>query len=50
MALEEWHMTDEEDHELTFSYGHTKITAICSATVDEKDWKTRREDLLQLEI
>lgn len=49
MALEEWHVADEEDHGLAFSHGHTKIT-VYRATVDEKDQKTRRENLLQLEI
>ena len=43
-------MAEQKDPELTSSHGHTKITAIYRATIDEKDWKTSRKDLLQLKI
>ena len=39
-----------EDPELTSSHGHTKITTIYRTTIDEKDQKTSRKDLLQLKI
>lgn len=41
-------MVEKEDSELT-SHGHTKITAIYRATVDENNPKTNRKDL-QLKI
>ena len=43
-------MAEQEDPELTFSHGHTKITTIYRAIIDEKDLKTSRKDLLQLKI
>ena len=32
-------MVEQEDPELTSSHGHTKITTISIATIDEKDWE-----------
>ena len=43
-------MVQQEDTELTFSQGHIKITTIYRATINEKDLKTSRKDLLQLKI
>ena len=43
-------MEDQEDPELTSSQGHTKITTIYRATIDEKNWKTSRKGFLQLKI
>ena len=43
-------MAEQEDPERTSSHSHTKITTIYAATIDEKDLKTSREDLLQLKV
>lgn len=40
-------VTQQEDPQLTFSHGHTKITTIYRATCDEKT-QNRRKDLLQI--
>lgn len=42
-------MVEQEDTELTFSHGHIRITTIYRATIDEKDKKTSRKDILQLD-
>ena len=42
-------MVEQEDPELTFSHGHIRITVIYRATIDEKDKKTSRKDILQLD-
>ena len=41
-------MQEEEDHELTSSQGHNKITVIYRVTINENDLKTSRKDLPQL--
>ena len=41
-------MAEQEHPELTSSHGQTKATIFCRATIDEKDLKTSRKDLLQL--
>ena len=41
-------MAEQEDPELTSSYGHTKNTTIYRAHIDENELKTSRKDFLQL--
>ena len=43
-------MVEQEDPELTSSHGQTKITTTYRATVDVKDWKINRQDLVQLKM
>ena len=43
-------MAKQENPELTSSHGQTKVTIICKATMDKKDLKTSRKDLLQLKV
>lgn len=38
-------MGEDEDHELTSSHQHTKITTTDKATVDGNNLKTSRDDL-----
>ena len=40
----------QDGPERTSSLEHTEITTICVATIDEKDQKANRKDLLQLKI
>lgn len=39
-------MSEQEDPELTSSHRHTKITTIYRASIDEKNRKTNRKDLI----
>lgn len=43
-------MQEEEDHELTSSQGHNKITVIYRVTINENDLKTSRKDLSQIKV
>lgn len=43
-------MEEQEDPELTSSHGHTKVTTIYRATVDVKDWKINRQELVHLNM
>lgn len=37
-------MLEQEDPEVSFFYGHTKIVTISRATVDKNDLKTSKKD------
>ena len=41
------HMAEQEDPELTSFHGNTKMTMIYKETIDDKDQKTSRKDLLK---
>ena len=43
-------MAEQKDPEITSSNRHTKITTLYRATIDEKNKKISRKDLLQLKI
>lgn len=41
-------MVAQKDLDLTSSHGHTKITTIYRETIDKKNWRTSRKQLMQL--
>lgn len=43
-------MVEQKNPELTSSHGHTKVTTIYRASVDVKDWKINRQELVQLKM
>lgn len=43
-------MGEQGDPKLTSSHGYTKITTNYGTTIDEKDWKTIRKNLLQQKL
>ena len=43
-------MAEQENPELTSSHRHTKIITIYRITIDEKDQKTSRKDILPLNV
>lgn len=43
-------MAEQENPNLTFSHGHTKITVISRVTIDEKDQRLAEKIFLQLKI
>ena len=43
-------MVEQEDLKLISLHGHTKITIVYRATIDENDLKASRKDFPQLKI
>ena len=43
-------MVEQADLKLTSLHGHTKITTVYRAAIDEKDQKTSRKNIILLKI